>query len=180
MKTIFTIHAGEYLTATEIEKRFPNYNVWLPGKDTGIDLLLTDKTKNNKKVCSVQVKFSKSFTEIGYDKTFGDKLKTTGWWTFDRDKILHSPADFWIFALHSFETSKRDYIIITPGELIDIYNQTERKNKKIHSYIWITNENKAFETRNLNRSQQKAMFSGTMDKDIRNMTRYLNCWERLK
>ena len=180
MRTIFTIHAGEYLTGIEIEKKFPNYNVWLPGKDTGIDLLVTDKTQKDRKVCSIQVKFSKSFTEIGFDQTFGKELKTTGWWTFDRDKILNSPADFWIITLHSFETSKQDFVIIKPTELLNIYDKTERHAKKIHSYIWVTRGNKAYETRNLNKGQQREMLDGKLDNNVRNMTKYLNCWERLK
>jgi hypothetical protein len=34
MKPIFTIHAGEYLVAAEIEKSLKNVTVWLPSKDT--------------------------------------------------------------------------------------------------------------------------------------------------
>ena len=47
MKPIFTIHAGEYLVAAEIEKTLKEVTVWLPSKDTGIDLLLA--YKSNKK-----------------------------------------------------------------------------------------------------------------------------------
>ena len=49
MKTLFTIHAGEYLVGSEIEKLFKNYRVWIPSKDTGIDLLVTDKLKIKEK-----------------------------------------------------------------------------------------------------------------------------------
>ena len=59
MKPIFTIHAGEYLVASYIEQKFKRFNVWIPSKDTGIDLLITDS--NNKKTVSLQVKF---FLEI--------------------------------------------------------------------------------------------------------------------
>ena len=41
MKPIFTIHAGEYLVGTYIEKNFKKYNVWFPSKDRGIDLLVS-------------------------------------------------------------------------------------------------------------------------------------------
>jgi len=54
---MFTIHAGEYLIGSYIEENFKNYNVWVPSKDTGIDLLVTN-SKNNKAV-SLQVKYSK-------------------------------------------------------------------------------------------------------------------------
>lgn len=52
MQPLFTIHVGEYLVRSHIEQhlRDPNgdkVNVWVPSKDTGIDLFVTDKT--NKK-----------------------------------------------------------------------------------------------------------------------------------
>ena len=59
MKPISSIHAGEYLVGTHIEENYKTFNVWLPSKDTGIDLLVTDKTNN--KTVSLQVKFSKDF-----------------------------------------------------------------------------------------------------------------------
>ena len=49
MKPLFTIHAGEYLVGSYIEKHFKKYNVWIPSKDTGIDLLVTN-SKNNKTI----------------------------------------------------------------------------------------------------------------------------------
>jgi hypothetical protein len=43
MKPIFSIHAGEYLTGSHIENKFRQVNVWVPAKDTGIDLLVSDR-----------------------------------------------------------------------------------------------------------------------------------------
>ena len=57
MRPIFTINAGEYLAATEFQKTFRDLQVWIPSKDTGIDLLVTDARQN--RVASLQVKFSK-------------------------------------------------------------------------------------------------------------------------
>lgn len=47
MQPLFTIHAGAYLVGSHIKQhlRGPNgekVNVWVPSKDTGIDLLVTD------------------------------------------------------------------------------------------------------------------------------------------
>src|SRR5690554_7689567 len=85
MQPLFTIHAGEYLVGSHIEQhlRDPNgdkVNVWVPSKDTGIDLLVTDKT--NKKTTSLQVKFSKDFllthgrlnTATSYSPAAGGRL----------------------------------------------------------------------------------------------------------
>jgi hypothetical protein len=41
MRPLFTIHAGEFLVGSDIEGKFRHVNVWLPTKDTGIDLLIS-------------------------------------------------------------------------------------------------------------------------------------------
>ena len=63
MRPIFTVHAGEYLAATEIERRFRNLDVWIPSKDRGIDLLVTNP--ETQRMVSLQIKFSKDFTQMG-------------------------------------------------------------------------------------------------------------------
>ena len=59
MKSLFTIHAGEFVTGEHIERKFRKVNVWLPSRDTGTDLLVTDA--KNKTSVSLQVKFSRDF-----------------------------------------------------------------------------------------------------------------------
>ena len=39
MKSLFTVHAGEYLVGSHIERNFKRVNVWLPAKDTGVEQL---------------------------------------------------------------------------------------------------------------------------------------------
>ncbi|SRR5579872_284469 len=59
MKPILSVHAGEYLTGSCIERKFRHVNLWVPAKDTGIDLLVSNRA--NRKTVSLQVKFSKDF-----------------------------------------------------------------------------------------------------------------------
>jgi hypothetical protein len=59
MRPIFTVHAGEFLVGQYIESRFKGTNVWVPTKDRGFDLLITNGT--HKKTLSLQVKFSRDF-----------------------------------------------------------------------------------------------------------------------
>jgi len=59
MRPFFTVHAGEYLVGSEIERQFKQVNVWVPSRDTGIDLLMSNR--KNRRTVSVQVKFSKDF-----------------------------------------------------------------------------------------------------------------------
>jgi hypothetical protein len=59
MKPLFTVHAGEYLVGEHIKHTYPRWNVWVPSKDTGIDLLVT--SAKNRKTVALQVKFIKDF-----------------------------------------------------------------------------------------------------------------------
>jgi len=131
MKPIFTIHAGEYLVAAALEKKFRDYNIWLPSKDTGIDLLITNKT--NTKTASLQVKFSKDFSTTHTKEIFRPDIKGAGWWTLNRAKIRNSNADFWVFILYSLERKTHDFIIIKPSELLNIFDKTGRAANSILS-----------------------------------------------
>jgi hypothetical protein len=57
MKAFFTVHAGEYLVGEHIEQTYPRWRVWVPSRDTGIDLLVTDS--RHRKAVSLQVKSSR-------------------------------------------------------------------------------------------------------------------------
>lgn len=136
MRPIFTIHAGEYLVGSYIEENFKSLSIWIPSKDSGIDLLVTNKQNN--KAISLQVKFSKDFLGKDVKQSITRGIKSGGWWTFQKDKLEKSQADFWILVLYQFQNRKYDFVIIPPKILLDIYNRLNPKNKLIQSYIWIT------------------------------------------
>jgi hypothetical protein len=175
MKPLFTVHAGEYLVGSYIEQHFKKFNVWIPSKDTGIDLLVTNSENNNG--VSLQVKFSKDFPIKDYIK---EKMVARGWWTLNRDKIMMSKADLWVFVLYSFSKQNEYYVIIKPDELLGKLEKLPRKNSIIHSYFSVTSGNKCWETRGLRKKDQIAI---TQDKYVnkdRDFTKYLNNWEPLK
>lgn len=174
MKPIFTIHAGEYLVAAEIEKSHKSATVWLPSKDTGIDLLLTDKT--NKKTVSLQVKFSKDFNTTHVKEHLRPNIKGTGWWTLNKEKIKTSSADFWVFILYSFEKKSNDFVIIEPKSLLKLFSDLERDEKTIHCYITVTNNKSAFETRGLNETEIQEICDNSYKNLKRDLTKYLNNW----
>ncbi|MEX1013724.1 MAG: hypothetical protein WDZ80_01010 [Candidatus Paceibacterota bacterium] len=173
MKPIFTIHAGEYLVASRIEKKFKGVNVWLPSKDTGIDLLLTDKT--NKKTASIQVKFSKDFNTTHIKENLRPNIKGTGWWTLRREKIESSKSDFWVFVIYSFEKRTNDFVVIKPRELVKMYEKLDRGDR-IHSYITVTTKKTAFETRGLSKSEMQSIGENKFENKQRALTQYLNNW----
>jgi len=178
MRPIFTIHAGEYLVGSYIEEKFKDFNVWIPSKDTGVDLLLTDS--KNKKTVSLQVKFSKDFLVTNMEDSFQRGLKSCGWWTLNQDKIKQSFADFWIFVLHSFNQKNKQYVIIEPEELLKKLTKLHGNVKTIQCYLWVTEKNKCWEARGLKKKEQILIANHIYDNKDRDFTKYLNNWELIK
>jgi hypothetical protein len=178
VKPIFSLHAGEYLVATHIEENFKHLNVWLPSKDTGVDILVTDKT--NRKTVSVQVKFSKDFLgSLGNSTSEAvvAKVKAGGWWTFNQKKLDSSVANLWILVLYRFTRRDYDFIIIEPRDLAERYRQLGRHPETIQSYLWVTSNNRCWETRGLSKQQQDEVANDQYTDPIRDLSEYLNNWQ---
>jgi len=84
---MFTIHAGEFIVGDYIEHTYQDVNVWVPTKDTGVDLLLSGK---NKEILSLQVKFSRDFL-VTHMKNLSQtplraQLRACGWFKLNRKK----------------------------------------------------------------------------------------------
>jgi hypothetical protein len=97
MKLMFTIHGGEYLVGAHIGRRFKRVNVWVPSRDTGVDLLVSDP--QNRHALSLQVKFAKDWLVTHMKPEFQQPLRACGWWSIDQTKLSKSAADFWVFVL---------------------------------------------------------------------------------
>ena len=184
MQPIFTIHAGEYLVGSHIEQNLKNntgkkFNVWVPSKDTGVDLLVTNH--ENTKTVSIQVKFSKDFLVTHGRPEYQNKLISCGWWTLNREKIEKSLADIWIFVLHAFDQKNMQYVIITPAELKKRLDTLHPNDKLIQTYLWVTKSKsqKCWETRGLKKKDTNSIVDGNYngpDKESRNFSEYLNNW----
>jgi hypothetical protein len=178
MKTLFTIHAGEFLVGSEIEKKINGVNVWVPSKDKGIDLLVSDS--KNKKLVTIQVKFSRDFLVTHMEEIFQKGLLACGWWTHKRKKIQESIADLWIFVLQAFDPKKSQYIIISPQELDQRLSQIHGPIETLQSYLWVTEKGKCWETRGLSKKDQILIANNAYTNEDRNFTRYLNVWKNLE
>ena len=180
MKPIFTIHAGEYLVGSHIESKFRNLNVWVPTKDTGIDLLVTNK--KNRKAVSIQVKFSKDFLTLNKSDVLKQGLKTIGWWSLKRKKIQVSRADYWVFVLYASDQKKFDFIVVSPDELLKRLGKIHPGKDEIQQiYFSVTKNGKCWETRGLSISdQQKIADDKYRGNGQRDFTRYLNNWVPVK
>ena len=180
MKPLFTVHAGEFLVGCEIEKLFKNVKVWIPAKDTGIDLLVSND--DNTKTVSLQVKFSRDYLVTNAkDPTILSELRAGGWWTPTRQKIKDSKAQYWVFVLVGFANRSTDFIIIKQDDLLKRFDAIHGKSaKKFQSYLWVTRQGKCYETRGLNRSDQLLIAKKKFKNDARDFTNYLNNWAPVK
>jgi len=174
MKALFTIHAGEFIVGDYLERKFRRVNLWLPSKDTGVDLLVTDS--KNQKAVSLQVKFSRDYLSTHMKAVFQKPLRACGWWSLNRQKIANSKADYWVFVLVGFERRSTDFIIIKPSELLRRLEKIHRKAKTIQSYLWVTEKDCCWETHGLRLQEQLAIAQGEYSNDDRDFTGYLNEW----
>ena len=179
MKPLFTVHAGEYLVGSHIEKKYRKWNVWVPSKDTGTDLLVTDAS--NRKAVSLQVKFSKDFNPTHRPIFLQNKLMAAGWWVHQEKKIKDSQADFWVFVLPSFTEHETSFIIIRPAELLRRFRAIHgRIEKRIDSYLWVTRTKRCWEARGLPNAEQELIAFDRFSDKSRDFSEYLNAWQQIE
>jgi len=185
MTPIFTIHAGEYLVGEMIQKNYPDCDVWVPAKDRGIDMLVTNK-KNNHKSVTLQIKLSKDYVPVQKSEV-KDRYNSWGWWSFNLkaidDNIEKANPDFWLLAISGYGKKALRCIIIKPTELRRRLVAIHGKEKSLKPYLWITKDGKCFEARSLNNAEKDRLLSGDYseikgsDKDF---TAFLDNWKPLE
>jgi len=177
MRPLFTVHAGEYLVGTEVQRRLRGAHVWLPAKDTGVDMLVTNAKTT--RVVSLQVKYSRDYSMIY------PRFLACGWWTFDEAKLRTSPADFWVLVLLPFRPGESvdrtaiQYVIIPPKELGHRLGRIHGRAKIFQSYLFVTQQKRCWETRGVRRTTMDEMTGNCYTDRRREFTRYLNAWSVL-
>ncbi|MGH9713181.1 MAG: hypothetical protein ACRD5M_07775 [Candidatus Acidiferrales bacterium] len=147
----------------------------MPSRDTGVDLLVSDR--NSRRAISLQVKFSKDFLVTSMRAEFQKNLRACGWWSINRAKLRSSPANFWVFVLLGFEGRSTEFIIIPPKQLLRRIESIHRsKSKMVQSYLWVTGRNECWETRGLGRKEQLQVAKGEYVDTHRDLTKWLNKW----
>ena len=174
VKPLFTIHGGEFLVGYFIEKNIRQVNLWVPSRDTGVDLLVTDS--KNQKALALQVKFSRDFLVTHKPQSLQKELKACGWWTIERQKLVKSKADYWVFVLMSFANRSKDFIVIKPTELLARLDGIHGRVETIQSYLWVTKNKRCWEARGLNRNEEEALAQGQYQHEVRDFSEYLNQW----
>jgi hypothetical protein len=180
MKPLFTVHVGEYLVGSYIEQHFKRANVWIPSRDTGVDLMVSDR--QGRRTVSVQVKFGKDFLPTHMAREFQEPLRVCSWFTINRDKLRKSPADFWVFVLSSFKSRSQDFVVVPVGDLKRRFRSIHGPEAKmIQSYLWVTERERCWETRSLKDgiNDQRRITAGVYENRVRDFTKYLNEWDAL-
>ena len=172
MKSLFTIQAGEFLVASYIERKFKEFEIWLPSKDTGIDLLLTNSIKN----ISIQVKYSINYSLTTLNLTYRHSAHAFAWYRLNRNAIIKSKAQVWIFVIYIETIKEYDFIVISPKDLLKKLDAIHGIKLNIDCYFWITEEKKCFETRGLKKTDNIAVSKGTYVSATRDFSKYLNNW----
>ena len=179
MRPLFTVHAGEFLVGEHIERIFPSLNVWVPAKDTGVDLLVTDVGARN--AISLQVKLSRDYRLPEATEAFDRSLVAAGWLTLAHDKIEKSPAEWWVIVLVSQERKmKPQFIVIPPSDLLKRFVQIHGKSKKYHFYPWVTKTGLCLEGRGLGKPERALLADGKLELGPRDLSPLLNNWSCLQ
>lgn len=170
MKPIFTIHEGEFLVGDHINRKFGRkFDVWVPTKDSGIDLLVTRKQQRGKPV-GLQVKFSRSFS---IPEELARHLIATSWFTLEPKKIRNSQADLWVFVIMTLKHDPH-FVVIPKRELQKRLPQNTRG--KWNLYLWVYDNQVCYQVRELSKEQK----FDTMHRGVRHrqhdFTEWLENW----
>lgn len=178
MKPLFTIHAGEYLTGCFIEQHFKKCRVWVPAKDTGIDLLVTDSTCS--RPVTLQVKFSKDFMPTHMGDFYKNKLKVCTWFQFTEEAISRSDADYWVLVMQSHAYAKAQFLVMPPSVLLSRISAYHGVKKKYDLYFWTNAQECCWESRGLVECDRKKITDDTLGMPERDFSEFLNDWKPLE
>ncbi|MBX3133437.1 MAG: hypothetical protein KF689_08660 [Gemmatimonadaceae bacterium] len=180
MKPLFTLHAGEYLVGSHIESTFRRVNLWIPARDTGVDLLVTDR--HNQKTLSLQVKFSKDFLVTHAEPELQGHLQAVGWWSLNREKLAASKAEFWVLVLQGFAHQSTDCVVIPRAALLRFLTRLHGKTGNIiQTYITVTADGRCYESRGLSKRERLGIASKVSPiPKARDLTPWLNDWTPVK
>jgi hypothetical protein len=173
MKPLFTIHEGEFLVGDHINRKLgKKYDVWVPTKDSGIDLLVTRKDRRGRAV-GLQVKFSRSFP---IREEFSRHLLATSWFTLDPKKVRESRADLWVFVILTLR-HEAHFIVISTNELRERSPRGTRG--KWNLYLWVFDDRTCYQVRDLSHEERLDVMRRGIDDAHLDYSEWLDRWELL-
>ena len=173
MKPLFTIHEGEFLVGDHINRRLGRkFDVWVPTKDSGVDLLVTRKRRRGASV-GLQVKFSRGFS---IREEMARHLIATSWYTLDPSKIRKSQADLWVFVILTLK-HKEHFVVIPTREL---RKRIPRGGGRMWNlYLWVFDDASCYQVRDLSTEEKlDVIHRGVRDRH-RDFSEWLEHWDLL-
>lgn len=173
MKPLFTVHEGEFLVGDHINRRLgKKFDVWVPTKDTGVDLLVTSKHRRNAAV-GLQVKFSRSFN---IPAEMARHMDAIGWYTLKPNKVHESKADLWVFEILTLKHEEH-FVVIPTREL---RNRIPRGSGRIwHLYLSVFDRKSCYETRGLKNEEKLDLHHRGVRDPQRDFSEWLENWSLL-
>jgi len=169
MRPIYTLHGGEFLLGEKILEQFRGkYEIWIPTKDNGVDLLLTHK-RGLRKPVTIQVKSSRSY---------GDE--PWGWFSLKTAKIRTSNADLWVFVIPFYTKSMKlePQFVLLP--LSELKRRVPRSSGDTwHLYLYITRKKRCFDARGWTNCDYERADQGEFDRR-RDYSKFLENWSVLR
>lgn len=178
MRPLFSVHAGEYLAGSYVEENLSDTRVWIPSKDTGIDLLVTNSECT--RCVPLQVKFSKDFLPGEKSEVYQSQLVVCTWFKFSRHSIEISAAQYWVLVLYPFRTADTQFLVLRPSELLKKISAHHGNKNEYDLYFWVTAQRTCWETRGLREKERRLAMQSTIAHKSREFTEYLNAWQRVE
>ena len=173
MRPMFTVHAGEFLVGDYINREHgKKYEVWVPTKDRGVDLLVTHKKDKHRPV-KLQVKFSRGYTP---KITPPEETLAYGWFTLHPMKIRASPADLWVFVTLTLRQTPH-FVIVPTTELA---RRIPLKGGRMWNiYLIVLRNGKCYNKRELTKAEKRDLPSNGVKYERWDYTKYLGNWNLL-
>lgn len=170
MKPIFTIHEGEFLVGDYITRKLgKRYDVWVPTRDSGVDLLVT-RRKGKGRPVGLQVKFSRSYR-------IPKGVVATSWFKLEPAKVRASRADLWVFVIITLK-HKQYFVVIPTRELAR--RIPKDCGSKWHVYLWVYPGKRCYNVRDIPARDRPAVRHNGVSLRALNFTAWLGAWESLK
>ncbi len=174
MKPLFTIHEGEFLVGDHINRRLGRkFDVWVPTKDSGVDLLVTRKRRRGASV-GLQVKFSRGFS---IREEMARHLIATSWYTLDPKKIRTSRADLWVFVILTLRHEEH-FVLIPTREL---RRRIPRgRGRMWNLYLWVFDDGSCYQVRDLAKEAKLDVHHRGVRDRHRDFSPWLENWKLLE
>jgi len=176
MKPLYEVNRGEDLIGSHIKQTYEHVNLWIPGRDTEIGLLVSDSS--NQQTISIQVKYSQAYLPDLTNRASEllRQLRVCSWLAIDSEELLTSRADLWVLVLFGFEGRTYDCVILRPEELTARLRAIYNQRKVFRCYFWVTEKGRCWETHDLSRADRLRIGAGGFRHPQRDFTDRLNDW----